>query len=127
MFAIMSNVVANVNIMSRAWPFEILLTAALMGFLLWATSATGMFIPGIIILGNGILLSYTSLTGRWQDWAFLSLLEPIIIFIGIYIHIYLTNHPELAPRWNRIGGIALAFGSIALSAWVCITAFFILH
>ncbi len=125
MVAVMGETLANADIFARAWPFEVLLAAALFGLLAWATQTVWMFIPGLMALGNAILLSYASLTARWDDWLFLWMLIPLVVWGAIALPIWIEKMPGRSHAWARDGGALLGLGSMALAALVITLAFFI--
>ncbi|MFZ5920720.1 MAG: protein kinase domain-containing protein [Chloroflexota bacterium] len=124
MLAVMQLTLLGNNVFVRGWPFEVLLASAFFGLLAWGAASTGLLIPALIVLGNGLLLGYTAATGRWQDWAFLWMLEPLIVFAAIYFPIRLNKQPDRAAYWSRTGGALLAAVSVLLAAAVFIRALF---
>jgi hypothetical protein len=53
-------------------------------FALMAESGSAWFIvPGGMIMGNGFILAYCALTGRWEDWAYFWPLEPLLVAASI--------------------------------------------
>jgi tRNA A-37 threonylcarbamoyl transferase component Bud32 len=115
MLAVMQVTVFDIEVFTYGWPFEVLLLAAFFGLLAWATSAPGLAIPGLIALGSGILLGYTSLTRRWQDWTFLWMLEPLLVYGAIVLVVYLVRRPEKTAAFTRLGGVILAALSVSLT------------
>lgn len=91
MFAAMILSITGMNIFNVGWAFEIFLAAAFFTLLAWSVRQPWLLTPAIIIFGNAFVLSYSALTGRWQDWVFLWMLEPIIIAVAILIPLYLRR------------------------------------
>ena len=89
----------------RGWPIELLLLTVLFAQLMINRQTPWLFIPGGLLLSEGILLGYYALTGRWSDWAFL---WPLQVFLVIGVLGYAisrastTKEPEkLAVFWGR--------------------------
>lgn len=62
------------------------------------------------------------MTGRWQDWAFLWMLEPLIVFAAIYFPARLDKRPDRAIFWSRTGGALLALASVMLAVAIFVLA-----
>jgi hypothetical protein len=98
MFLIWASGVFGWDVMAHAWPMELVLMGVLFFALMVESTNIWMIIPGGMIMGNGWLLGYYALTGRWQDWSLLWPLEPLLIAISI-----------IAPFWvmkRKDGGAA---------------------
>jgi hypothetical protein len=73
-----------------------------------------MLIPGGIVLGNGLLLSYFSLTSRWADWTLLWPLEPLILATSIIAPFWLIKQHDRGQSFIRwFGGGMLLIAAIA--------------
>ena len=96
------------EVLGYTWPMELVLMGVLFFSLLVESSNIWLLIPGGMIMGNGLLLAYFALTGRWQDWALLWPLEPLLIAFSIIAPFWLLNKKD--------GGRALVrwFGSAVL-------------
>ena len=93
---------------------ELLLVSILLALLMAATKSLVMFIPVGIILGNGVIFSYYSLTGFWFHWAFLWPLEPLLIVGVVYGTLWLLRHKEDYPGLGRSLGY---FAAMFSAAW----------
>jgi serine/threonine protein kinase len=93
------------------WPFELCLVSMGLGLLMAALSAIWFFIPAGLLLGNGLLLAFYSLTGAWSYWAFLWPLEPVLVFAVIWLAIRWARQPESARRLAQRLGIIMAGAS----------------
>ncbi len=81
----------------------------------------GMVIPGVMLLLTGGALLYTSLTGRWEEWATLWTVIPFSLGLGLYAAGWLADAP--AFKWIGAGvagaavvaylALATAFGGEA--------------
>lgn len=116
MAAVIGETVFSVDVFSRGWPFEVILVAAFFGLLAWATQIIWLLIPGIILLGGGLLLAYTALSGRWGDWLFLWMLVPIIVYAAVALPVAVKKNPGRGAVWARHTGLMLGLGGIALAA-----------
>ena len=93
----------------RWWP--VLIIGLSLFFLIPALSGranrrlrAGMVIPGAILAGLGSALLYTSLTDRWNAWAYLWTVLPFSFGVGMYAAGWIAD----APAFKWIGsGIAL--------------------
>jgi serine/threonine protein kinase len=96
------------KIFGHIWPMELVLVGGLLVALMSALPSVWLLIPGGIGLGNGFLLSYYALSGKWQHWTFLWPLEPLLV-AGSIIAPFLLNHRGTAGLWltRRIGNILL--------------------
>ncbi len=96
------------NIYARGWPFELFLLAGFLSVLMWSVETHWLLIPIGIIFGNAVLLAYSTLSGRWGDWAFLWMLEPLIIGLAVIIPIRYSMKKEITP--NNLKSIDLLTG-----------------
>jgi tRNA A-37 threonylcarbamoyl transferase component Bud32 len=72
------------NLFGRGWPVELFLVSLGLSLIMYASGAMWLLIPIGIILGNGMLFSYYSITGNWEHWLFLWPLEPLLI-VGVVL------------------------------------------
>lgn len=120
LFAAMISTFSGINVFEFGWAFEIFLVAGLLAFIGWGTQTPWMLIPSIIVFGNAALLAYSSITGRWDDWFFLWMFEPLIIGFAIYLPTKLSERPLAESKsWGRIGGFALGTLAILLACMTC--------
>jgi serine/threonine protein kinase len=105
------------------WAFEILLASTFFFLLAWSLENAWLFVPGIIIFGNAVILAFCAITGLWHFWGFLWMLEPLIVFaaVGLPLRLYRRN-PSQAPAWARNAGALMAALSVALAGSTCILA-----
>jgi hypothetical protein len=85
---------------------ELVVVGVLLVALMVSLPSPWLLIPGGMVLGNGFLLSYFALSGRWQYWAILWPLEPLLIAISI-IAPFLLKRRGVGGLWQmrRIGNI----------------------
>ena len=125
MFAAMILSVTRQNIWNVGWTFEIYLAAAFFTLLAWSLNKPWILTPAIIIFGNAVVLSYSALTGRWQDWIFLWMLEPIIIAAAILIPMSLHKRREQDSYWTRTVSFLLTLFALLLTITTCWLSFII--
>ncbi len=125
MVAAMVLSVTRQNIWNVGWAFEIYLAAAFFALLAWAINKPWLLTPAIIIFGNAVILSYTSLTGRWQDWVFLWMLEPMIIGAAILIPMSLKKNTEQGVYLTRAGSLFLTALAVLLAISTCWLSFIV--
>ena len=120
LFAAMISTFSGVNVFEYGWAFEIFLVAGLLAFIGWGSQTPWMLIPSMIVFGNAALLAYSAITGRWEDWFFLWMFEPLIIGFAIYLPTRLSERPQSEiPSWGRIGGLTLGTLAILLACMTC--------
>ena len=54
-------------ILNRGWPMEFFLVGLALCIVMVIISSIWMLIPVGIVLGNGVLFSYSALTGNWDQ------------------------------------------------------------
>jgi hypothetical protein len=67
----------------------------------------GMVIPGVVLLGAGVTLLFTSLNGDWGTWSSLWTILPFSFGIGMYVAGWIADAP--AFKWI---GFGVAAGSV---------------
>ena len=112
----MLSTISGRNIISRAWPVEIFLFASFLALIGWGTQVWGTMVPSGIAFGNAFILAYCAVTGRWGDWAFLWMLELLIIFASVFIPVQVGQAPKAARVWARVFGLAMTILALICSA-----------
>jgi hypothetical protein len=73
------------SLFGALWPFFVILPGAV--FLYAAFNgdkhAAGLIIPGNVITGTGLILLYQNLTGHWESWAYVWILYPVFVGLGL--------------------------------------------
>lgn len=99
------------------WPIELMLVAVFFGQLMLSQQSPWLLIPGGLLLGEGILLGYYALTGRWGDWVFLWPLQVFLVFAVLWFtisRIAASAEPKvLAVLWGR-QLVRLCYAAMAL-------------
>lgn len=112
------------SVFQSGWAFEFFLVSSLLAFIGWGAQTSWMLTPGIIIFVNAGLLGYSALSGRWADWSFLWMFEPLIIGFAIYLPHKMTRRSDAeAQAWGRLSGMVLALLSILMACFTCGLAF----
>jgi hypothetical protein len=88
----------------QGWPVELLLVALFFFQLMRNRRNIWLFIPAGLLFGEGILMGYYSVTGRWEDWAFL---WPLQIFVVMAVLWYTINRAVPSPQ---AGELAVSLG-----------------
>jgi serine/threonine protein kinase len=125
MIAVMFSTFGGQNIFPKAWPSEVLLAANLLMLIGWGAQTHWMMIPAGIVFGNALILAYCALTGRWDDWIFLWMLEPLIIGFSIAIPIKINKIQGASPVWARAAGMFFSILSVSLSVITIVVAYYL--
>jgi len=107
----------------RVWPFLILLVGAAFWvpiFIWWdrREQIAGLAVPGTIIVMNGLILLFQSVTGRWSTWSYLWPLELIGIGAGLLaLYVLGKRQRGLLRAASIVGGIGVVFFFIFATAF----------
>lgn len=107
MFMLWASGVFGWTVFARTWPMELVVVGVLFIAMMVEHANPWLLIPGGILLGNGLVLAYFSLTGRWSDWSYLWPLEPLIIAAAIITPFWLTRRTDSGRDFIRWFGIIL--------------------
>jgi len=121
-FAAMVSTLLNLQIFKNSWPFELFLAGGFLALLMWAVETHWLLIPTGIIFGNALLLAYCAVSGRWGDWVFLWMLEPVIIGASIYLPIRIQTSVPRPKNTARIGGAIFTALSVVFASLTCLMA-----
>jgi hypothetical protein len=101
------------TVFGHIWPMELVVAGVLLVSLMVSLPSPWLLIPGGIVLGNGFLLSYFALTGKWQDWTFLWPVEPLLV-AGCIIMPFLLKRLGPSGLWltRRIGHLLLILSGL---------------
>ncbi len=118
---VMVNGLLRQQLFRHGWPFELLLIALLLAAIMGCTSNIWLLIPAGIVLGNGLLFAFYSLTGWWELWSFLWPLELILIGSVIALTLWLSRlrHKE---RIAELLGLGLSLFSLFSALIVAVAA-----
>lgn len=97
------------------WPLIIVLVGLsfMLPLVVWwdrREKIIGLVMPGTIILTNGLILLYQSVTGDWESWQYLWSLEPLSVGVGLLL-MYLLGEQKrgLLVAAGIVGGIGALF------------------
>jgi serine/threonine protein kinase len=103
------------KVYGHCWPLELVAVGVLLSALMASLPSPWLIIPAGIVLGNGVVFSYYSLTGWWNQWTYLWPLEPILVIVSIIAPFLMTR---LGKRGNwlarRVGIVLIAFSTILI-------------
>jgi serine/threonine protein kinase len=101
------------KIFGHAWPMELVGAGILLSALMAALANPWLLVPAGIVMGNGILLSFYSLTGWWSLWTILWPLEPILVGISIITPFFLLRQGHRG-NWlaRRIGFVFIGLAVV---------------
>jgi hypothetical protein len=109
--------------LGRGWPVELLFVGLLLAAVMHKTRSIWLLIPAAIVLGNGALFSFYSITHAWRLWIWLWPLEPLLVGGAIYYTFRLTGDDERASEvvqrfphavWRPTIGLALIVAVLGL-------------
>jgi serine/threonine protein kinase len=103
------------KVFGHCWPLELVAVGVLLSALMAAIASPWLIIPAGILLGNGLLFSYYSLTGWWYQWTYLWPLEPLLVIISI-VAPFLLQRQGQRGAWlaRRIGMAMIALAIIVV-------------
>lgn len=109
-------------ILEKGWPMELFLAGLGLCIVMAVAASIWMLIPVGIVLGNGILFSYYTLTGNWSHWLFLWPLEPLLIIGTVLLTIWLAGLGDFSRQLSRVLGWVLGFMAAAWSVIIPLAA-----
>ena len=95
------------KIFGRGWPTELLAVSILLAGLMAALANPWLIIPAGIVMGNGLLFSYYTLTGWWSQWKVFWPLEPILLGVCIIMPFMLQRQGNRGFWLARRVGIVM--------------------
>lgn len=118
MVAVMASGLLRHSVFSRGWPIELLLVGVLLCVIMATFSIIWLLIPAGLLIGNGILFSFYSITGFWRLWSFLWPLEPMLVISVVVATLALARcgaRSRPLARW-----LGLAMGLLALACAISV-------
>jgi hypothetical protein len=113
------------DLIERAWPIQLFLFASFLSLIGWGSQKWGLMIPSGMFFGTALIMAYCSLTGRWNDWAFLWMVELVVIWASIQIPIRIARIPDAGPVWARTFGLGMTILCAFLSTLTIFLSFII--
>ncbi len=89
------------GVFGRGWPFELLAVGLALSTILGTTESIWLLVPTGIVLGNGYLMAYSSLTGLWYHWRFLWPLELVVVLGTVGLCALLADQKERSRALSR--------------------------
>jgi tRNA A-37 threonylcarbamoyl transferase component Bud32 len=112
-------------ILEKGWPMELFLAGLALCAVMVITTSIWMLIPVGIVLGNGILFSYSTLTGNWDHWVFLWALDLLLVIGTVLVTIWLADHRDFARDLSRVLGWVLGLLAAVWAIIVPLAALFV--
>ena len=97
----------GVKVWGHAWPLEIIAAGILLSGLMAALANPWLLVPAGILMGNGLLFSFFTLTGWWSLWTILWPLEPLLVGVSFVAPFWLFRQGKRGAWLARRIGIAL--------------------
>ena len=102
------------KVWSHAWPLEIIAAGILLSALMAALANPWLLVPAGILMGNGLLFSFFTLTGWWGLWTVLWPLEPLLVGLSIVAPFWLMRQGNRGFWLARRVGIAMIFAAVII-------------
>jgi serine/threonine protein kinase len=112
-------------LLDRGWPMELFLVGLAFCIIMVITSSIWMLIPVGIVLGNGVLFSYSALTGNWDHWVFLWALDLLLVTGSVFLTVWLSGYKDSSRSLSRILGWTLGLMAATCSFILPIAALFL--
>lgn len=116
LFAIMASGIMQHSFFTYGWPVELLFVGLLLCAVMWASGYIWLLIPVGIVLGNGVLFSFYTLTGWWSAWSFLWPLEPFLVLGSVALPLWLHKRPQLTKLSQTLALLAGAVTAVLI--WI---------
>lgn len=118
------------DVLRIAWPVEFLFAAGVVSSVV-AAGWPWLLGPAAFLAGNGLLFFYSSVTGNWRQWIFLSVLDLSLLVACAWLTVWLWRHEAHARHLGRaLGRPAALFcflaGLVGLSLSVALALFILL-
>jgi serine/threonine-protein kinase len=97
------------------WPIELFLLSLGLCVIMNTTGVIWMLIPVIILLGNGVILAYCTLTENWEHWVFLWPLEILLIGGSVSWAVWLARQGDRSRRMSRLLAWTLGWISVVMA------------
>jgi tRNA A-37 threonylcarbamoyl transferase component Bud32 len=112
-------------ILEKGWPMELFLAGLALCVVMVITTSIWMLIPVSIVLGNGVLFSYSTLTGNWDHWVFLWALDLLLVIGTVFLTIWLAGHRDFSRHLSCVLGWVLGLMAAVWSIIVPLAALFV--
>ena len=89
------------GVFGRGWPMELLMVGLLLTETMAASGNIWTLIPAGILLGNGYLFAFYTITGLWGLWAVLWPLEPLLVIGVVWFVLSMAGKGKRTARFSR--------------------------
>jgi uncharacterized membrane protein len=89
------------GVYGRGWPMELLLIGLLLTETMAVDGNIWTLIPAGILLGNGYLFAFYTITGLWGLWAVLWPAEPLLVIGLIWFALTMSRKGKRASQLSR--------------------------
>lgn len=110
---------------SSGWPAQLFLLSLIMCAVMIKEKEMWLIVPYGFLAGNGLLLSYYSLTGNWAHWRFLWPLEPLLWLAIVGAGSWLGNKKNREDAAGPLGIRLAMFSGTAFVFVILMTGAFI--
>ena len=97
-----------------AWPWLLVALGAVFVVMSLVTRTGGTLVPGVILLGLGVMFLYQTRSGDWASWAYLWPLMPGLAGLGLFLGSFLDR--EMRPA-RMVGLIMLVVALVLLAVF----------
>jgi len=94
------------GVYGRGWPMELLMVGLLLTETMADNGNIWTLIPAGILLGNGYLFAFYTITGFWGLWRVLWPLEPVLVLGLIWFVLWMAGRGKRSAQFSR--GLAAA-------------------
>ncbi|MGC9397513.1 MAG: serine/threonine-protein kinase [Anaerolineae bacterium] len=108
MMLAMGGLSGNWGAFERGWPMELWLLGSALALIMAQVESIWLLLPTTLVMGNALLMSYCTLTGKWNQWIFLWVLEVLIVATAIFVPLRLAKQSENAQKVSHSLGTLLA-------------------
>jgi serine/threonine protein kinase len=102
------------DVFGRTWPMELVVAGILFFALMVESRNVWLLIPGGMVMGNGFILGYCALTGRWSDWAYIWPLEPLLVAGSIIAPFWIQKNKDGRRTFTKWFGTLVLIAAVAL-------------
>jgi len=112
------------SVFGRGWPMEVLWVGVGLCAIMYASRGPWLMVPIALVLGNGFLFAYCSMTGWWTHWIWLWMLEPFFLIGSIVVARNLSQRGAEGQETSRrlgwtLGRLGLLVSvAVLLVGWI---------
>jgi hypothetical protein len=106
------------RIYEMGWPMQIFLVGWGLCIIMYVSSSIWMLIPTGITFVTGGILAYCQLTGNWEHWEFLWLVEVWGAIISVFAPIFVAGNRRFARGLSRVLAVLLSLAAMATIVFI---------